>query len=294
MQIPIRDIKGEEDVKFYLNKIRELYSMEMPEQALQLQGALEQKMLLNPLGKSLLFLLPSKLSEDILASYITADIDSIKNKDIIRRLAVEKDSVLIIGESGTGKDILARALHGARSGPFVAFNCAAMPMELIESELFGHMQGSFTGAIGMKIGLFEKANKGTLFLDEIGDLPLAAQAKILRVLQDKRVRKVGGNDEVHVDVKIVCATHHDLSERVGLHLFRLDLYSRINTFPVITKAIRFRRDDIPLIVNSLSTKAANINKLLSTSEKMQNYSYPSNVRDIQRFCRQYEVLGRIL
>lgn len=294
MSIQIQDIKSEEDVRRYLSKIADLDGMGVPDEVKVMRIALENKMKLNPLGQSLLYLLPSPLTDNVLNTYISQDKESIELKHIIRKLAVEKDAVLIIGESGTGKDILARALHGGRQGSFVAVNCAAMPAELIESELFGHVSGAFTGAVGLKQGLIETAHNGTLFLDEIGDLPLAAQAKILRVLQDKKVRKVGGVEDKIVNVKIVCATHHNLMERVVQKEFRLDLYSRINTFTVVTKPIRNRRGDIPLIVNSLSSKAVNINKLIAETKWLQDYEYPSNVRDIQRFCRQYEVLGRIL
>lgn len=293
MSLTIQDIKSEEDVRKVLGKI-EAFNAAGVDEALKFRSALESKMSLSALGRSLLYLVPSTKTDTVLDTYITCDKESVENKSIIRKLAIEKDAVLIIGESGTGKDVLARALHGGRTGNFVPFNCAAMPTELIESELFGYAQGAFTGAVGMKEGLFKRAHMGTLFLDEIGDLPLSAQAKILRVLQDKRVRKVGGVDEDVVDVKIVCATHHNLVEQVKEKLFRLDLYSRINTFMVITKPIRDRRGDIPLIVNSLSTKAVAINKLLKETQWLTDYGYPSNVRDIQRFCRQYEVLGRIL
>jgi transcriptional regulator with PAS, ATPase and Fis domain len=290
MSIEIKITKPEVDIPKYLQLIQTLTEASELSKAEDVGNKLQEALKNIP---QYLHLIPSPQTDLLLSSYITQDKDSIDLKSMVKKLSMEKDAVLIIGESGTGKEILARALHGSRKGQFIPFNCAAMPQELIESELFGHVQGAFTGASGMKLGLFETAKYGTLFLDEIGDLPLQAQAKLLRVLQDKKIRKVGGVEETSIDVRIIAATHHNLAELVEQKLFRLDLYSRINTFPIITKAIRYRRGDIPMIVNALSTRAGKINELLN-KEPFREFSYPSNVRDIQRFCRQYEVLGRIL
>lgn len=292
MAIEIRELRTEEDVKFYLKKIDTLTQAEAFEQAEQVRKALEDKIEITR-QERFRYLIPAKETGEQLSRLISCNEHMVFIKNMVRKLACEKDAILIVGESGTGKDILAQALHGGRRGKFVPFNCAAMPQELIESELFGHNAGAFTGASGIKIGLFEHAKDGTLFLDEIGDLPLLAQAKLLRVLQDKKVRRVGSNEETQVNVRIVCATHHNLEEMVEAKLFRRDLFSRINTFPLVTLPIRNRREDIELIVRSLSP--AHATKIISIlKENHPEYIYPANVRDLQRFCRQVEVLGKII
>ena len=172
--------------------------------------------------------------------------------DVVRKVADSKSNVLICGESGTGKELVARAIHynSARSPmPFVAVNCSAVPETLLESELFGHMKGSFTGAISNKAGLFEVANGGTIFLDEIGDTTPTIQVKLLRVIQEREFRRVGGNQDVKVDVRIVAATNKDLEKSVADGSFREDLYYRLDVIPIRLPPLRLRSGDIPLLVN---------------------------------------------
>lgn len=197
-------------------------------------------------------------SERWLSKFITLDEDMRMLKDYVRKLVNREHSVLIIGESGTGKELIARALHGDRSlinkeddGQFIAVNCAGLPEELVESELFGYVKGAFTGADRESVGLIRRAEKGTLFLDEVGDLPLDSQAKLLRFLQEKKVRRIGDYREVNVDVRVVAATHHNLIELVNAGKFRLDLYARLSTFTLVTKPLRDRRSDIELIVKDM-------------------------------------------
>jgi len=169
----------------------------------------------------------------------------------VDRVAASEARVCILGETGTGKELIARALHQRsprRDGPFVTLNCAAVPGELIESELFGHEKGSFTGAATRHIGKFEQANKGTLFLDEIGDMPLAMQAKLLRVLEERQVERVGGDRTIPVDVRVIVATHRNLDELVKKGVFRQDLYHRIYVFPLLLSGLRERVEDIPALV----------------------------------------------
>jgi two-component system response regulator PilR (NtrC family) len=172
--------------------------------------------------------------------------------DVVRKVADSKSNVLICGESGTGKELVARAIHynSSRNAlPFVAVNCSAVPETLLESELFGHMKGSFTGAISNKAGLFEVANGGTVFLDEIGDTTPTIQVKLLRVIQEREFRRVGGNQDVKVDVRIVAATNKDLEKAVADGSFREDLYYRLDVIPIRLPPLRMRSGDIPLLVN---------------------------------------------
>lgn len=203
--------------------------------------------------------------------------------------------VLIQGETGTGKEVVARAIHvnGARSNkPFVAVNCAAIPAALLESELFGHEKGAFTGAVTQTIGKFQAAHGGTLFLDEIGDLPLDLQPKLLRMLQEQQFERVGSSRSIQVDVRIIAATNIDLSRMVDEKRFRADLYYRLNIFPIMLPALRDRHDDIPKLTHYFVDR---LNKRLGKHivaipprilEIMMEYQWPGNVRELQNFVER--------
>ena len=180
----------------------------------------------------------------------------------VARVAAGESRVCILGETGTGKELIARAVHDAsprKNGPFVTLNCAAVPQELIESELFGHEKGAFTGAAARHIGKFEQANRGTLFLDEIGDMPAVMQAKLLRVLEGGEVERVGGSGTVRVDVRVVVATHRNLEEQVRAGTFRQDLFHRIYVFPIVLPPLRERPGDIPALVEHFTQQISQIN-----------------------------------
>ncbi|RMF77844.1 MAG: sigma-54-dependent Fis family transcriptional regulator [Nitrospirae bacterium] len=209
-------------------------------------------------------------------------------------------TVLITGESGTGKELIARAIHyrGRRKdGPFVTVNCAAIPENLLESELFGHERGSFSGAVARRTGKFEQADGGTIFLDEIGEMDLALQAKILRVLQEREVERVGGHGAIPVDVRVVAATNRNLEELIQEGKFREDLYYRIAAFPIEVPALRERRDDIPLLAHHfLKQAAADCNKRLEgftdrAMEALMAYDWPGNVRELENVISRAALLA---
>jgi len=209
---------------------------------------------------------------------------------MISKVAPSSASILIHGESGTGKELVARAIHdsSSRAGkPFRALNCAAIPAELLESELFGHKKGAFTGADSRHIGIFEASTGGTIFLDEIGDMPLPLQAKLLRVLQESKIRPVGSNDEVSIDVRIVAATHQDLPTLVKQKKFREDLYFRLNVVPLEIPALRMRPEDFPLLVGHFLKKFSLLhNRDIETInprviQAFHDYSWPGNVRELE-------------
>jgi two-component system nitrogen regulation response regulator GlnG len=209
---------------------------------------------------------------------------------VVGKTAPSDVTVLITGESGTGKELVARAIHynSRRLGkPFIALNCAAIPRELLESELFGHEKGSFTGASERRLGKFEQAQGGTLFLDEIGDMPLELQAKLLRVLQEKEITRTGGNTTIPVDVRIIAATNQDITRKIADNEFREDLYYRLNVVPISLPPLRERRSDIPLLAHFFINRANNelgINIKGCTAEAMQllsGYDWPGNVRQME-------------
>ena len=216
----------------------------------------------------------------------------------VARLMTTNLTVVITGESGTGKELVAKALHeyGKRKeGPFVALNMAAIPRDLIESELFGHKKGAFTGAITSEVGRFEQAQHGTLFLDEIGDMPLDAQTRLLRVLQEGEYRPVGGKDIIKTDVRIIAATHRDLKGLIEKGQFREDLYYRLNVVPVRMPALRERRTDIPELVRhflrELNLEDNQIKTFdIDAMKTLQNYNWPGNVRELNNFIQKICVL----
>jgi transcriptional regulator with GAF, ATPase, and Fis domain len=203
--------------------------------------------------------------------------------------------VLVLGETGTGKELIAHAIHNlsARCGrPFVKLNCAAIPFDLLESELFGHEKGAFTGAVAQKIGRFEMADTGTLFLDEIGDLPLAVQPKLLRVLQEQEFERLGSGRTHHINVRLVAATHRDLSQMVARNEFRSDLYYRLNVFPVVVPPLRERREDIrQLVLHFAEVFARRMGKHIeqipeTTMNAFIAYPWPGNVRELQNLIER--------
>lgn len=235
-------------------------------------------------------LLPSEQTIKALEKFITEDEDLIKVKEMIKILSNEQDTVLILGETGTGKELLARALHSDREGKFLSLNCAALPRELIESELFGHIAGSFTGAIKDRIGILQAANGGTVFLDEIGELPMLAQAAMLRTLQEKTIRKVGSNVEEGINCRIVCATWHDLGEEVKGNRFRNDLFYRLNRIVLKTKPLRDRPADINEIIDSLD-KGRKVNE--DMIEQIKELPLHGNVRELENLIRRIELFGSL-
>ncbi len=218
---------------------------------------------------------------------------------MIRKVAPHKATVLITGESGTGKELVARAIHqlsDRRRGPFVALNCGAIPETLLESELFGHAKGAFTDAYKTKIGRFEEAHGGTLFLDEVGELPLALQSKLLRVLQEDEIRRVGDSKGVVVDTRVVAATHRDLEAEVAGMRFREDLFYRLNVVPIVVPPLRARREDIPLLVHHfLSRAGARLGRTVrgvtpAALERLRAHEWRGNVRELQNLIERSLVM----
>ena len=218
----------------------------------------------------------------------------------LERVAASETRVCILGETGTGKELVARTLHQKSqrsSSPFITLNCAAVPAELIESELFGHEKGSFTGAAARHLGKFEQAGGGTLFLDEIGDMPLAMQAKLLRVLEEGEIERIGGSGTVKVDVRVVVATHRDLAQQVREGKFRQDLFHRIYVFPVTLPPLRERRDDIPILIDHFQKQIARQNNWKPAEfapdaiAELQRYSWPGNVRELRNMIERLLLLA---
>ncbi len=223
--------------------------------------------------------------------------------DVLRQVQIvapTDSAVLIQGETGTGKELIARAIHnlsGRRGRPFIKLNCAAIPSGLLESELFGHEKGAFTGAIMRKAGRFEIADKGTLFLDEVGDIPLEVQPKLLRVLQEHEFERLGSARTQQADVRIVAATHRDLRQMVEDGEFRSDLFYRLHVFPLTVPALRDRREDIPLLVRHYVDRySRRMNRSIDTipsqaMEDITNYSWPGNVRELQNFIERAVIVS---
>lgn len=218
----------------------------------------------------------------------------------VERVAASEARVCILGETGTGKELVARTLHERSpraSGPFVTLNCAAVPAELIESELFGHEKGSFTGAAGRHVGKFEQAERGTIFLDEIGDMPLQMQAKLLRVLEENEIERVGGEKPIRVDVRVLVATHRDLEAQVREGKFRQDLFHRIYVFPFVLPPLRDRREDIPTLIEHFAAQVSAQNGWKPVPftpdaiEKLQAHPWPGNVRELRNMVERLMLLA---
>jgi len=237
----------------------------------------------------------------------SASVDRLKGKSqaiagirkLIDQVAESDATVLILGESGTGKEVVARALHDAsfrKDKPFVPINCGAIPGELLESELFGHEKGAFTGALSARQGRFEMAEGGTLFLDEIGDMPLAMQVKLLRVLQERTFERVGSNKTIHCDVRVIAATHRYLENEIKENRFREDLFYRLNVFPIEIPALKDRAEDIPLLVNDLVARmeTANRGSVRLTNAALavlMQHEWPGNVRELANLIERLAIIN---
>jgi two-component system response regulator PilR (NtrC family) len=223
----------------------------------------------------------------------------LKVYELVDRVAPTNANVMIVGESGTGKELIASALHSRserKDAPFVAINCAAIPETLMESELFGHMRGAFTGAVQTKRGLFEAAHRGTLFLDEVGEIPQSMQSKLLRAIQERSFRRIGGNEDVSIDVRIVCASKRDLEEEMKAGRFRDDLYFRLHVIQIVVPPLRDRREDIPVLaMHFLGKFAKQMGKPVSRidGEAMRAllaYDYPGNVRELENVMERATII----
>jgi len=222
----------------------------------------------------------------------------IEIRKMIAQVAESDATVLILGESGTGKEVVANALHDASlrsSKPFVPINCGAIPAELLESELFGHEKGAFTGALNARQGRFEMAEGGTLFLDEIGDMPLSMQVKLLRVLQERNFERVGGNKTIYCDVRVIAATHRHLENEIKQNRFREDLFYRLNVFPIELPSLKERADDIPILIDDLITRMAQANRGFvtltpSALATLMRYEWQGNVRELANLIERLAII----
>jgi formate hydrogenlyase transcriptional activator len=245
------------------------------------------------------------LEEEIRTEYNFEEIigESPTLKKVLKQLEIvapTDSTVLILGETGTGKELLARAIHnlsGRRERTFVKMNCAAIPTGLLESELFGHERGAFTGAIATKVGRFELADGGTLFLDEVGDIPLELQSKLLRVLQEQEFERLGSTKTLKMNVRVVAATNQDLADMVEKKEFRNDLYYRLNVFPLMTPPLRERREDIPVLVRYFAQKfARHLNRSVEripadTMDALTAYAWPGNIRELENLIERAVILS---
>jgi len=222
--------------------------------------------------------------------------------EMVMEVAPLDSPVLLRGETGVGKEIIANAIHSLsrrKNGPFIQVNCGAIPETLIDSELFGHEKGAFTGAISQKRGCFERADGGTIFLDEVGELPLQAQVRMLRVLQDKTILRVGGTNQIKVDIRIIAATHQNLHEMVKRRLFRDDLWFRLNVFPIFIPPLRDRKEDIPALVDHFVEKKSKELQMhllprlaLGAMAPLMAYAWPGNVRELENVIERALILSK--
>ena len=216
---------------------------------------------------------------------------------LIQMVSKTNSTALILGETGTGKDVIARAIHNSsmRNGPLITVNCAAIPSELLESELFGHEKGSFTGADKLRKGKFEQSSGGSMFLDEIGDMPLSLQAKLLRAIENKTIQRVGGSSDIKIDLRLICATHRDLDKKVENGEFRADLFFRINVLPIQVPSLAERRDDIPDLVLNLLKKVDIVDDLKpkftnDAITALTRHNWPGNVRELKNLIERACIL----
>jgi DNA-binding NtrC family response regulator len=241
-------------------------------------------------------------SEPWLKLLVGSSAAMLRTVEVIRLVGGRRSTILITGETGTGKEMVARAIHMASPRanlPMVTVNCNALPETLLEAELFGHVKGAFTGAIQQRVGRFEQAHRGTLFLDEIGDLPLDAQTKLLRVLQEREFQRIGSSETIRVDVRLIAATHVDLAERIRQGKFREDLYYRLNVVPIATPPLRQRLEDIPLLAHHFLEKICRQEEIplrrlaAETLERLGAYSWPGNVRQLENAVERAVALSGV-
>lgn len=295
-------ISGHGDTKYVVDSIKlgaaEFINkpFDVQEVEIHINGVLER----NKLKKEVTTLKSELQAKNAYAGFIGDSEAMVKVKAIVEQVADSELTVLIRGESGTGKEIVARSLHqlsGRKDNPFVKVNCAAIPRDLLEAELFGYEKGAFTGAHKTKQGRFEVANKGTIFLDEIGDMPLELQSKLLQVLEQQEFVRVGGIQNIHVDVRIICATNRNLEEAIQSKEFRDDLFYRLNEITLFLPPLRQRADDITLLVDHFMGKYCNlyskdaIEISAATTDRLRTFRWPGNVRQLENMIKQVVVRG---
>jgi transcriptional regulator with GAF, ATPase, and Fis domain len=222
--------------------------------------------------------------------------------ELVRQIAPQKSPVLLLGETGTGKEVIANAVHylsPRKNAPFIRVNCGAIPQSLMDSELFGHEKGAFTGALVRKRGRFERANGGTIFLDEIGELPLEAQVRLLRVLQEKEIERVGGSETIQIDIRVIAATHRNLEQMLSEGKFREDLYFRLRVFPILIPPLRHRTEDIPALIEHFIQRKAREIKLgrfpglaAGTLDRLMRYGWPGNVRELENAVERALIINK--
>jgi len=295
---PLRDEHGR--VKYLIPEARDITELKSTERALQ-QALAELEELKEKLQEENIYLKEQMRLEQDLAGMVGRSATFQTVLDQIEQVARTDATVLVLGETGTGKELVARAIHERsrrRDGPLVRVNCAALPASLVESELFGHEKGAFTGALKRKPGRFELADGGTLFLDEIGDLPVELQAKLLRVLQEYSFERVGGSHTIDVDIRVIAATNRNLEKRLADNEFRQDLYYRLNVFRIECPALRERRDDIPDLVHYFVDRhSARFGKTVdkvpaSVMRRLQAYHWPGNVRELENIIERALIVSR--
>ena len=269
---------------------------EIDEMRIVVRRALEKQQLLRQISN-----LENRLVERLSFDRIIGTSHAMREVyNLIERVITNDVTVLITGESGTGKELVAQAIHyhsARRSKPFVSVNCAAIPEPLLESEMFGHEKGAFTGAVGLKAGRFEAANGGSIFLDEIGDMPLGLQSKLLRVLQEREFTRVGGNKPVRVDIRVIAATNQDLAKSVANRSFREDLFFRLNVLPIQLPPLRKRHEDMPLLVEHfIGVYNPRLNRNIhgvtpAAMELIERYAWPGNVRELENVVQRAMILA---
>jgi len=285
-----------EDVLHLLEPVAAQFAVAM-DNALAFQGVQSSR---DQLAEEKLYL-EEEVRRDFATQEIIGDSRSLKAVlDQVGTVAASDATVILLGETGTGKELLARAIHEGsrrRARTLVKLNCSAIPMGLVESELFGHERGAFTGAIARKIGRFELAHQGTLFLDEVGDLPLELQPKLLRAIQEREFERLGSTHTQHVDVRLIAATHHDLARMVEAGAFRMDLFYRLNVFPIRVPPLRERKEDIPQMVRYFTQKHARamdkrIDRISGdTMQALVNWPWPGNIRELQNLVERSVILS---